>query len=88
VPKECNLRRDPKTLAILPSAGDDASDAVRLALSVRNAASVSGRCACGAVASSPVEVAPGVFSVTFEHEHDCPAAAPEFERAARGGQIR
>ena len=69
------MPRDLKTLAILPSAGDDATDAVKLALAVRNAASVTGRCACGAVASNPVEVSPGVFSVRFEHEHDCPATA-------------
>jgi hypothetical protein len=45
----------------------------QLAVEVRNRATRTGRCACGPTPTNVREVAPGVFSVTFRHEDDCPA---------------
>ena len=75
-----------RILGLLPSAGDDASDAVRLALRLRNEATATGRCACSAMISEPVELAPGVFRAVIEHEADCPAANPNLARAIREGE--
>jgi len=59
--------------------------AERMALSVRNAATVSGRCACGAVIQGlPDELVPGEFThVRMVHEDDCPAISNAALRGAR-----
>jgi hypothetical protein len=49
------------------------TDAERLGLRVRNDASITGQCACGAIMTLD----------GMEHEHDCPAVSPLIERLAR-----
>ena len=88
-------------LGLLPTAKGAASEKVQLALRLRNEASLTGRCACGAVredfevlqggAVRPVariEPAPGrVFYSRFRHEDDCPAISAELDRALERGEI-
>lgn len=60
---------------VLPDIGDDQSPALKNALAVRNAASTSGRCACGAEVRLVGNLRPGEVShLVFEHEDDCPAS--------------
>ena len=56
-----------------------------MALSVRNAATVSGRCACGAaIQGLPDEFVPGEFiDIRMVHEDDCPAISTAALRGAR-----
>jgi hypothetical protein len=61
-------RRKQRRLYLLPDAAE------RLALTVRNDASLTGRCACGAEGEL-VHLAPRIAELRFEHEHDCPAVA-------------
>ena len=81
------MSRSRRILALLPTSTADASDAVKLGLRLRNEASVTGRCECGAIAGDVVELEPGVFNISFEHTPTCPAASPELERAIRNGEI-
>lgn len=79
-------RLDARTLAFLPSPTADAAPNVRLGLRLRNEASLTGRCACGA-AGEMVVLAPGLYSIRFEHEDDCPAISPALQRALERGEI-
>lgn len=59
-------------LAELP---DDAPAPIKNALARRNAASVTGRCVCGAVGVFDAEPdANGIHHIRFEHEDDCDAS--------------
>jgi hypothetical protein len=59
---------------------DGATAAEQLALEIRNNASVTGRCICGATPEDVQELAPGIYRAVFRHENDCPATSS----AARG----
>jgi hypothetical protein len=90
-------------LGILPHAAAGAGDAVRLALRVREAATLTGRCACGAVGEAweldrdlkplrrvPFDPSPlpgTVLYRRFEHEDDCPAISPVLDRAYERGEF-
>ncbi len=76
-----SLLRGGNFLAVLPEIPDDASENVKNALAIRNAATLSGRCACGAVAGPIEQVETGIYMVTMEHENDCPAADENLARA-------
>src|SRR5207244_2281030 len=89
------------TLGLLPTPKAGASAKVQLGLRLRNEATLSGRCACGAARADfqvlgdgtlrPVSrVTPGpgkMFYSRLEHERDCPAASPELDRALARGEI-
>jgi hypothetical protein len=90
-----------RTLFLLPQPTASASPAVRLGLQLRNEANLTGRCACGAtrqnfevlddgtlVPVAAIEPGPGrAFYSRFEHEDDCPAIAPDLDRALARGEI-
>lgn len=94
-------RRRKRALALVPSARRSASAKVELGLRLRSEATLTGRCACGAkreafevlsngslVPTAEPNLAPGTVTfIRFEHEHDCPAASPELERAYERGEI-
>lgn len=94
-------RRRERALVLVPTPKSGASEAVKLGLRLRNEASLSGRCACGATAEAfevgddgsliPVErptSEPGrAFYVRFEHEVDCPATSPALARGLDRGEI-
>jgi hypothetical protein len=73
--------RKPRALVLVPEAREDATAAERLALTVRNAANLTGRCACGATPEDVQELAPGIYRAVFRHEDDCPAISPAARRA-------
>lgn len=89
-------------LALVPTPKEGASAKVRLGLRLRNEATVSGRCACGArqetyeilndgslrQVAAVVPASARIYYTRFLHEHDCPAASPELERAVGRGEIR
>lgn len=62
-----------RTLLVLPSLPDGASHALKDAIATRNAASLSGRCRCGAEAILAGPDAIGMMHLVFMHEDDCPA---------------
>lgn len=79
-------RRQPRTVRALVIVADpDAAGLIppeRLALQLRREATITGRCACGAVAP-PVRIRQGkVTHWPVEHEHDCPAASAAVDRLA------
>jgi hypothetical protein len=62
-----------RELFILPRLDDDAPPNVKQTIATRRAASVTGRCACGADAQVATILPGVVYRATFEHEHGCPA---------------
>jgi hypothetical protein len=89
----------PHALALLPAPAANATPAVRLGLRLRREASLTGACACGAVATDfeittdgmkpAATIRPGgVYVRAVAHEPDCPAVSPELERAAQRGEIQ
>lgn len=81
-------RVTPAVVTVNPRIPDDAPTAIKNALAVRNAATVAGRCSCGAVAvfnRAKTERAPaGLAVLDMPHEPDCPAVDPALY--ARWGQ--
>jgi hypothetical protein len=73
-------RRRPRMLAIVREPREGATAAERIALTVRNSATLTGKCACGATPDVE-ELAPGVYRAVFRHEDDCPAVSPAAYRA-------
>ena len=73
----------PRALFILPDPEQPGlREKERLALRVRNSATITGRCACGAEVRFPSS--PGSTAwVPMRHERDCPATSPIHERIAR-----
>lgn len=76
-------RNRERVLVVLPQAPNGSSDAAELGIRVRNEATLTGRCVCGAVADDPVKIEPGVYRVAIAHEPGCPAVNPETLRAIR-----
>lgn len=73
-------------LAVVPDASDPRlSRSERMALTVRNAATATGRCACGAQAEGvPARLVPGeAYLAEMHHESDCPAVSSAARRAGR-----
>jgi hypothetical protein len=68
-------------LVLVPEPREGATAAERIALAVRNSATLTGRCACGAAPEGVQEPAPGVYRWVFRHEDDCPAVSPAARRA-------
>lgn len=64
--------------------------AEQLALRIRAAATISGRCACGATWTLPPDEQAGMAHVGMEHEPDCPAASPLLDTLAErmGDRLR
>ena len=62
----------------------------RIALRVRNSATVTGRCACGAELDFSSLQAGDVSRAAITHESDCPAVSQALERLARrlGKRVR
>jgi hypothetical protein len=61
-----------RALAFLPNPADGATDAERLAIELRNRASLTGRCVCGAEGRIyPDPDYPAILHYVFEHEDDC-----------------
>ena len=69
--------------ALLPSINDDWPAALKDALAIRNAASLNGRCACGAVATVSPPGQDGVVHLVFEHEEEGLATDDAILRIAR-----
>ncbi len=69
-----------KTVHVLPSIPDDASPALKDAIAIRNAASTTGRCQCGAEVEIVGRDEIGVIHALFVHEDDCPAADDNLDR--------
>jgi hypothetical protein len=63
----------PRMLVLVPELREGATAAERIALTVRNSATLTGRCICGATPEGVQELAPGVYRAVFRHEDDCPA---------------
>ncbi len=95
-------RRRARALWLTPTPTETASDKVELGLRLRNEATVTGRCACGAVretfevlddgtlepvADIPPDAAGRAFYFRMQHEDDCPAISPELGRALEHGEI-
>jgi hypothetical protein len=77
-----NTRRGPRLL-LLPEISETMPPVLRDALAIRNAATVSGRCACGAVRQldGPGPIQPDTVRwATFLHEADCPAGDEHVRR--------
>ncbi len=75
-----------RVLALVPDSSDPRLTAPeRMALTVRNAATATGRCACGATAEGvPARLVPGeVHLAEMHHESDCPAVSNAAWRAGR-----
>jgi hypothetical protein len=72
--------RRPRVLVLVSEPREGATAAERIALTVRNSATTTGRCACGATPDVE-ELAPGVYRAVFRHEDDCPAISPAAYRA-------
>jgi hypothetical protein len=75
-----------RTIAVVPSANNPRlTVAERMALTVRNAATASGKCACGAVIQGlPDKLIPREFThIRMVHEDDCPAISKAALRAMR-----
>jgi hypothetical protein len=70
-----------RTLVLVPEPREGATVAERIALTVRNSATLSGWCICGATPEDVQELASGVYCVVFHHEDDCPAISPAAHRA-------
>jgi len=62
-----------RAICLVPPIPDDASPALKNALAIRNAASASGRCACGAEGRIVGPDEDGALHLRFEHEDDCTA---------------
>ncbi len=67
-------------LYVLPTIPDDASSTLKDALGVRNAATVSRRCACDATGTISGPDSHGIYHLVFEHELDCPATNDNVRR--------
>jgi hypothetical protein len=65
----------------MPAPRADATPAERLALEIRNSATTSGRCICGAVAEFAGVDEHGFGHVVWRHEPDCPAVSSAAYRA-------
>jgi hypothetical protein len=78
-----DLEDGTRALGVLPDPdGPGLTTAERVALRVRNAATVTGRCACGATAG-PAPL-PGIHhTARMEHEGGCPAHSPAAQSAMR-----
>lgn len=97
--KQRERRQWLRTLALIPTPADGASAKVQLALRLRNEATLTGRCACGAVqelfeveADGSLRPASAVtaghaYYAQFQHADDCPAISPEVERAVARGEV-
>lgn len=84
--KPRRLKPGLRVLALVPDAADPRlTRSERLALTVRNAATATGRCACGAtVQGMPAHPIPGeVYLAQIHHEPDCPGVSRAALRAAR-----
>jgi hypothetical protein len=68
-------------LVLVQEPRDGSTVAERVALGIRNSATLTGRCACGATPEDVQELAPGVFRAVFRHEDDCPAISAAAARA-------
>jgi hypothetical protein len=65
-------RRNRRALFLLPSIPDDAPEALKNAIGLRNQCAVEGRCpACGAL-PEPWRDEHGLDHLTFRHDEDCP----------------
>lgn len=66
-------------LFVLPTIDDEADEATKNALAIRNACSVEGKCpSCGAEPELYLNrELEGVFHLVFWHEDDCPATTDE-----------
>lgn len=72
-----------RAVYVLPSTTQPGlTEAERVALTVRNAATLTGRCACGATAPRPSAVAGQITHQLLVHEDACPAASPVLGRLA------
>jgi hypothetical protein len=60
---------------------EGATAAEQLALEIRNSASATGRCVCGAVARYVGTDDLGFGHILFGHEPDCPAISPAAHKA-------
>ena len=69
-----------KPLYVLPPISDDAAPALKDALATRNAASTTGRCACGAEGRVTGPDGLGIMHLAFEHEPGCPASDENLDR--------
>ena len=66
------FRNRGRTLFVLPEIADDAPDAIKNAVAIRNACATEGRCpACGVVPDLTWQ-ADGIGHLTFQHESHCP----------------
>jgi hypothetical protein len=74
-------RRRPRVLVLVRDPREGATAAERIALTVRNEATLTGRCICGATPEDVQELGPGVYRAVFRHEDDCPAISPAAYRA-------
>jgi len=84
--KRQRLKPGLRVLAVVPDSSDPRlTRAERMALTVRNAATATGRCACGAtVEGMPAHPSPGTYTeTTMRHEDGCPAVSTAALRAAR-----
>ena len=72
-----------RAVAIVSDAGGPGlTSAERVALTIRNDATATGRCACGATWELPVALIPGTINRgRMIHEDDCPAISPAAFRA-------
>jgi hypothetical protein len=73
--------RRPRTIVFVPEPREDATAAERLALEIRNRATLTGRCACGAVAHFRGVDELGCGHLVWTHEPDCPAISSAARRA-------
>jgi hypothetical protein len=73
--------RRPRVLVLVPEPREGATAAERIALTVCNSATLTGRCICGATPEGVQELAPGTYRAVFRHEDDCPAISAAAHRA-------
>lgn len=65
------------TLYVIPDIDDRLPPDIKDAIARRNAATVTGRCDCGA-RTRITSRAGGVINAEMAHEHDCPAGSERF----------
>lgn len=68
-------------LVVTPGAHEDATTTERIALEIRNRASRSGICACGARGEFVGVDELGFGHLIWRHKPGCPAVSPEADRA-------
>lgn len=78
-----NGRRLRRALVVLPDLPEGQTPAFLDAIARRNAASVSGRCECGAEVRITGPDSSGVLHGVFEHADGCPATDEAIARLAR-----